>query len=110
MLHVYAVRGRDRSAYSIELESYLRWCHRIFVEERGRVALGGSTAAFLDADAAPDATDLIAMLDGTVVAGSRMSIITSETSLGIGFNDATSSGAGMSVGWSRLFVIPEHRQ
>jgi acyl-homoserine lactone synthase len=113
LIEVHVVTAENSLAYAAELESYHRWRHLIYVEERGRAELRKPDGLERDQFDTPQAIHLLALENGRVVGGSRLMRASRPTILSEIFphlverselprDDAT-------LDWTRMFVVPSHR-
>ena len=72
MVKVHVVTSENASQYADELQSYHRWRHLIYVEERGWEDLRRDDGLERDQFDDDNAVHLIAMIGNEVVGGSRM--------------------------------------
>ena len=113
MTEIHVVTARNAHLYPDVLESYHRWRHRIYVEERGWTYLRQDDAIEKDQFDTPEATHLIALDDGEVVGGSRLIPMSAPTLLSEVFSDLVERGEvprdARTIDWTRMFVVPSHR-
>jgi acyl-homoserine lactone synthase len=113
MTEIHVVGAHNAPRYARQLESYYRWRHLIYVEERGWHDLGSPDGLERDQFDTDDAVHLLALQDGEVVGGSRMIPMSKPTLVGTVFQHLAERGPlpcdDKSVEWTRMFVVPAHR-
>jgi acyl-homoserine lactone synthase len=113
MTEVHVVGHHNASSYGDVLESYHRWRHLIYVEERGWNDLRSPDGLERDQFDTDAATYLIAISNGEVVGGSRLIPMSNPTLLTSVFPHMVERGDpptdASTIEWTRMFVVPAHR-
>lgn len=113
MTEIHVVGAGNAHLYAEILDSYYRWRHRIYVEERGWTYLRQEDELEKDQFDTADATHLIALDGGKVVGGSRLIPMSAPTLLSEVFPDLVEKGEvprdPRAIDWTRMFVVPSHR-
>ena len=113
MIEVHVVTAESSLAYAAELESYHRWRHLIYVEERGWTDLRKPDGLERDQFDTPQAVHLLALENGRVVGGSRLmqtsrpSILSEVFPYLVERSELPSDDE--TLDWTRMFVVPSHR-
>jgi len=112
MINVHVVAANNRDSYQAELDSFFKWRHRVYVEQRGWLppSPDGRERDQFDTD---DAVYLLAMEDGELVAGTRLIPTDRPHLLSEVFSHLASvKGVPRSPAvaeWTRMFVVPGRR-
>jgi acyl-homoserine lactone synthase len=113
MTEIHVVGAHNAPRYARQLESYHRWRHLIYVEERGWNDLRRPDRLERDQFDTEDAVHLLALQDGEVVGASRMIPMSKPTLLGSVFAHLVDKEPlpqdAKSIEWTRMFVVPAHR-
>ena len=113
MVEIHVVGAPSAPRHASLLDSYHRWRHLIYIEERGWTDLNTENGRERDQFDTEDAVHLIAVLDGDVVGGSRPIPMAKPTLLATVFPHLVEHGAmptdSRSFEWTRMFVVPAHR-
>ena len=113
MVEIHVVGAPSAPRHASLLDSYHRWRHLIYIEERGWTDLNTENGRERDQFDTEDAVHLIAVLDGDVVGGSRLIPMAKPTLLATVFPHLVEHGAmptdSQSFEWTRMFVVPAHR-
>lgn len=112
MIHV--VDRSNAAAYADLLDQYFRVRHDIFVVERGWSTLARADGRERDQFDTEDATYVLAIEDGKIVAGSRLVPCDRPTLLGEVYPWMVQRGAPPSdaatIEWTRVFVVKDRRE
>lgn len=110
MIQVHCVTSDNAAFYEDELDSYFRWRHLVYVEERGWSELAREDGRERDDFDTDDAVHLLALDDGAVVGGSRIMRACGPTILNQVFPDLVDREAiprdAETLDWTRMFVVP----
>jgi acyl-homoserine lactone synthase len=113
LIEVHVVTAESCSAYAAELESYHRWRHLIYVDERGWEELRHPDGLERDQFDTPQAVHLLALENGSVVGGSRLMRASGPTILSEVFPHLVERcdlpRDEETLDWTRMFVVPSHR-
>ncbi|MCB5174801.1 acyl-homoserine-lactone synthase [Microvirga lenta] len=113
MVQVHVVTRENAAQYAKELDSYFRWRHLIYVEERGWEDLRREDGLERDQFDTSAAVHLIAMIGPDVVGGSRMIRMSEPTLLSEVFPRLVQRGTvprdHETIEWTRMFVAPARR-
>jgi acyl-homoserine lactone synthase len=113
LIEVHVVTAASSLAYAAELESYHRWRHLIYVEERGWGDLRKPDGLERDEFDTPQAVHLLALENGRIVGGSRLMRASRPTILSEAFPHLVERNElprdDETLDWTRMFVVPSHR-
>lgn len=113
MIEIHVVGAQNAASYASLLDSYHRWRHLIYVEERGWTDLHAENGRERDQFDTEDAVHLLAILEGEVVGGSRLIPMSKPTLLATVFPHFVEYGPlptdRQTLEWTRMFVVPAHR-
>jgi acyl-homoserine lactone synthase len=113
MIKVHVVTAENAPRYATELDSYFRWRHLVYVEERGWEDLRRDDGLERDQFDTDAAVHLIALKGSEVVGGSRMIRMSHPTLLSEVFPHLVQRGTvprdHAAIEWTRMFVVPAHR-
>jgi acyl-homoserine lactone synthase len=113
MVEIHVVRHDNANLYQRELESYFRWRHLIYVEERGWEDLRKSDQLERDQFDTEAAVHLLALENGELVGASRLIPACHPTILSDVFPHLVERGevprGRDTLDWTRMFVVPSRR-